>query len=378
MSSNGDDPDNREERGPLADQLADLEVEVDQRDEESETAETGGEADQQASDQELFREAVDSLDEDEIREAKFDDPTESAEGPTESSVGESSTESAEEGTRHDESAVDARLADQISELEVDSRDLPEDESSTDDRRDEAAGPPEVSPREAFERAIEGMSPAEMRRQKYDMPTADRDQSASGGEEGGDEASSEAQRKRRERAKREELKRRREERKFQEAMRDVDEMDRGQKVRAPSAPDPSSYFDETESARTAADFATPTLAKSGQGLHHVSPLNDVQETMVERAEAADERGELRVLNLRGETAEEATDMLREFIKRCVDDGGRYARLVPGRGTQSEGEPVLKPLVLRWLETKAVDVIRGYAPERSLHGDYGSLIVEFRDC
>ncbi|MFB6351329.1 MAG: Smr/MutS family protein [Bradymonadaceae bacterium] len=362
----------------MADQLADLDVEVEEED-ESETPdrergdEEPGSETERTSDDDLFRQAVESLDDDQIREAKFEAP---GDGEADESA---SPEDSPDGAPHEESTVDARMADQLTTIDVEAEELPEEhDTSTDQDREEAPMPDEdVSAREAFEEAIEGMSPAEMRRQKYDMPSAERDESTPGARTEAGEEDAEADGTSDEQAKREELKRRREERKFQDAMRDVEQIEGDQKFRARTAPDPSQYLDETESERTAADFATPTLSKSGQGLHHVSPLNDVQETMVERADAADERGKLRVLNLRGETADDATEMLREFIERCRRDGVQFARIVPGRGKQSDGEPVLKPLVLRWLETRAVDAIRGYAPERSIHGDYGSVIVEFRE-
>lgn len=377
--ANGDGSNNSDEGGPLADQLADLEVDVDEQGGEDEEAQSdaGGESvpeDERRSDEDLFREAVENLDEDQIREAKFDDPDR---GTAEPETPSEEEDSQEVSTAHGESAADARLADQLSDMDVESEDLPEgEEPAGEDEREEAPMPRDVSAREAFEKAIEDMSPAEMRRQKYDLPSGEGDASRTGGTGDSEEGASDGDRKQSEEAKREEIRRRREERKFQEAMRDVDEMDGEQKFRAPSAPDPTRYFDETESSRTAADFATPTLPKSGQGLKHVSPLNDVQEEMVEQAEAADDRGELRILNLRGETTDDAAEMLSDFAERCQREGIRYARIVPGRGEQSDGDPVLKPLVLRWLETKAVDAIRGYAPERTIHGDYGSLIIEFR--
>ena len=362
--------------GTFADQLADLEIDVDEQEEQDGEKEESGRPDEaepeQKSEEELFREAVAGLDDEEIRRAKYDEP-ESEESEPE----ESDEESEPPTTSHTEASDDPRMAEAFGDLEIDADELPEERESDPREADQRPDfPRETSEREEFEQAIEGLSRAEMRRQKYDLPTAKKTPAEESDDSSGD-SSPDPEQKRREEKQREELKRRRQERKFEAAMRDVEPIEKDRhKYRAPQAPDPSTYFDASETQRTAADFVTPTLPKSGDGLNDIAPLGDAQKALLERAEAAEKRGELPELNLRGETSDEAADRLREFAERCRQQEVEFARIIPGRGANSDSDPVLKPLVLEWLETAAVDDIRGYAPERQFAGDYGSLIVEFR--
>jgi len=276
--------------------------------------------DSQTSEEELFRQAVENLDDEEIEQAPVDGP---------------------------ESDGDERLADELKDVEVD-----------DESGGSGGGSSQTSDRELFERAVEGMSSEEIEERKYEG----RDREPEGGRssrsaDGASDESSSPDR-----------------RQFAAAMPDVDPIEKSQKFRAPSAPDPDEYLDE-DSDRTAEDFVTPTLPKSGDGLNDIPSLDDEQKEMLERMEAVEKRGGIPELNLRGDRKREATDRLSDFISQCRRQDCRFARIIPGRGQQSDPEPVLKPTVLEWLETVGADRIRGYAPERLFGGDYGSLIVEF---
>ncbi len=279
--------------------------------------------DSQTSDEELFRQAVENLDDEEIEQAPVDGP---------------------------EQDGDERLADELEDVDVD------DESA----RGTGGGSRQTSDREIFEQAVEGMSSDEIEERKYEGH--DREpQTGRGGRETGGSSDQQTDPDRQQ---------------FEAAMPDVDPIEKSQKFRAPSAPDPDEYLDE-DSDRTAEDFVTPTLPKSGDGLNDIPSLDDDQKQMLERMKAVEERGGIPELNLRGDLKREATDRLGDFISQCRHQDHQFARIIPGRGQQSDPEPVLKPTVLEWLETVGADDIRGYAPERLFGGDYGSLIVEFRD-
>jgi DNA-nicking Smr family endonuclease len=278
----------------------------------------------QTSEEELFRQAIENLDDEEIEQAPVDGP--------------------EEG--------DERLAEELEGVEVD------DESA----RGTGGGSGEVSDREMFERAMEGMSDEDIEQQKFEghdrePETGRGSRDTGGGSSAGQNPSSDRQQ-------------------FEAAMPDVDPIEKSQKFRAPSAPDPDEYLDE-DSDRTAEDFITPTLPKSGDGLNDIPSLDDEQKEMLERMKAAEKRVGIPELNLRGDIAREAENRLGDFFTQCRQQGHDFARIIPGRGQQSDPEPVLKPTVLQWLETIGADKIRGYAPERLFGGDYGSLIVEFLD-
>lgn len=278
--------------------------------------------DSQTSEEELFRQAVENLDDEEIEQAPVDGP--------------------EQG--------DERIAAELEDVEVD------DESAG----GAGGGSGQASDRELFEQAVEGMSSEEIEERKFEghdrEPESGRDNRDTGGGSGPQNSS--------------------DRREFEAAMPDVDPIEKSQKFRAPSAPDPDEYLDE-DSDRTAEDFITPTLPKSGEGLHDIPSLDDDQKEMLERMKAAEKRGGIPELNLRGDIAREAENRLGDFITQCRQQGHDFARIIPGRGQQSDPEPVLKPTVLEWLETVGADRIRGYAPERLFGGDYGSLIVEFLD-
>lgn len=121
--------------------------------------------------------------------------------------------------------------------------------------------------------------------------------------------------------------------------------------------------------------TPSLPRSGDGLHYVPPLTASQRSLMDRHRRFASSNAVPDIHLRGDTRDEALARLREFVLlHWKRQNTRFVRLIHGRGLQSESEPILKPTVLRWLEDSGREYIRGYAPERGTSGDYGSLIVE----
>ena len=374
MTSDDSDSDSKKEGGgTFAEQLGNLDIEVSEESTSDEVAsdEQDVEETEEPDEEELFRQAVEGLSEEEIREAKYGGAPADDERTRQESSEDAERSESEPGTSRGDEVSDDRLAEQLGQLDVEVREEPQREESDAPQPAPDAGP---SPRETFEEAIEGMSATEMRRQKYDLPNRDRS-----GEKPRKREENEAEQKerqRREEEARKEIVRRRENRKFEQAMRDVERSDKESKYRERSTPDPDEYFNGG-SVRTAEDFVTPTLPKSGEGLSDAPPLNDAQEALLARCDRAERKGGIPECNLRGEPVEEALDELREFVRSKRAAGHQFARIVHGRGLNSDGPPVLKPAVLEWLETHAASKIRGYAPERTMGGDYGSIVIEFLD-
>jgi DNA-nicking Smr family endonuclease len=83
--------------------------------------------------------------------------------------------------------------------------------------------------------------------------------------------------------------------------------------------------------------------------------------------------VRELDLHGCTAAQAEQRVRVFIlARARDASGRVVRIITGKGTGSEGKPVLRPLVGRLLE-KDLDA---YVEAVSADVDGGSYLVKLR--
>lgn len=246
--------------------------------------------------------------------------------------------------------------------------------------DSEGGLDESPPMEQFEEAIQGMSPSEMRRKKYDLPDGGGPDDDVEGE--GSSLSSEPGDRREERSEggsiesSSETVSREAEEMFEAAVGEVERLETDSKYRRRSAPEVERHLTDN-SGRDPGAFATPTLPKSGRGLNEIPPLDDRQEAMLARCEEWARAHDLAELNLRGERLADALDRLRTFLRQSLESGDRYVRIVHGRGLRSDGAPVLKPAVLEWIEEHAAAHINGYVPERNITGDYGSIIVEFLD-
>ena len=120
--------------------------------------------------------------------------------------------------------------------------------------------------------------------------------------------------------------------------------------------------------------TPSLPTHGKGLNHIPALEDSQKGLLNRGRLWGRRHDIRELNVRGDSAEDALRLLELFVHQRWKEGDRYVRIIHGRGAGSPGgEPVLKPAVLEWLEGPGFRYVRGYAPELTHDRDYGSLLV-----
>jgi DNA-nicking Smr family endonuclease len=123
--------------------------------------------------------------------------------------------------------------------------------------------------------------------------------------------------------------------------------------------------------------TPPMPKSGDGLHRVEALDPSQSGLLKRFKLWAKREAVEVLNVRGDSVEDALRQVELFFHKHWKAGVRYVRVIHGRGINSEDQlPVLKPAVLTWLEGPGTRYIRGYAPELNTAGDYGSVIVQLK--
>lgn len=352
MSSNDrNDP----THNPLADQLQDLDVEVSDGDEtdddNSGAPDHSGRTEsneESLSDEEMFRRAVENLDGEDI--------------PS------------------DSSGSDDRVGRALEQATGDQRHNTRDGAGRAQSRDDGV----KSDRELFEEAVENLDPAEMYDAKFRGQTGtgdsrpsessqsppadassdkspDRRQQDAGGEEPIDE-----------RQARQKVQQLRDEALFHKAVGDATPLEDRDKYRSPPRRKRSRGSDDGDDADD--KLLTPSLPKSGDGLHYVPPLGDAQKAMLSRFERYDDNHPVPVLHLRGKPRREAIDELGAFMRRHSDDETRFVQIVPGRGLRSEDKPVLKPAVLKWLEGPGRRLIRGYVPERLRGGDYGSLVVE----
>ena len=168
---------------------------------------------------------------------------------------------------------------------------------------------------------------------------------------------------------------REEALFAHAVGPVDTLSRRTKYYEPKPRPHDSYTPPSPYSDTSPDgLIAPALPKSGEGLHRVEKLDPEHRGILNRCRLWSRQHDLPILNVRGDSLEDAVRQLELFIHQSWKDGARFVRVVHGRGVQSEGGiPVLKPTVLQWLEGPGFRYVRGYAPELTSQRDYGSIIV-----
>lgn len=151
---------------------------------------------------------------------------------------------------------------------------------------------------------------------------------------------------------------------------------GDKYRRPGVRDPVEDVARRLSYRSEPpeSLNTPPLPKSGAGLNQVGPLVPAQRELHERYKKRERRHEVFELNVRGDSLEDALRNVELFVHKNWKEDRHFVRIIHGRGLQSDGDPVLKPAILHWLEGPGFRYVRGYIPEVTDSGDYGSLIVE----
>lgn len=129
-----------------------------------------------------------------------------------------------------------------------------------------------------------------------------------------------------------------------------------------------------SSQSPEEMIAPPLPKEGEGLNFIADLDPAHKGILNRCKLWMRHNDLPSLNLRGDSVEDALRQLELFVHQSWKDKARFARVIHGRGLQSEdGIPVLKPSVLHWLEGPGFRYVRGYAPELNAERDYGSLII-----
>jgi ribonuclease BN (tRNA processing enzyme) len=82
-----------------------------------------------------------------------------------------------------------------------------------------------------------------------------------------------------------------------------------------------------------------------------------------------------VNLRGATTDDAERRLRESVATWRRKGVPIGRVITGKGKQSPGDPVIKLMVLNWLDgEEGLRAVRMWVPERTADGDFGAVILE----
>jgi DNA-nicking Smr family endonuclease len=312
--------------------------------------------DQEPDPDELFRQAIEEMDGADLGK-KFDD------GPSEPSEVEESSDARGAAETEEPSG----MARSIEEADVEPSE--EEDVSFEEAYEAWEREENKSGDQKMREALEGLSAAEMQKQKYSRQTSDDGPSNRLGsdelEEKKEQLDDEA---------RQELEFRQQKRQFEQAMHDVERKTESKPYRDPSPPDPSQYLDG--SVEETWEFVTPRLPKSGDGLEWIPPLDETQKQLKTRHEQWAKKDGTPELNIRGETVSEALPKLEQFVRDAWEDQRQFVRVVHGKGKQSEGNPVLKPAVLKWLENDGGKYVRGYIPKRDVKGNYGSLIIEIR--
>lgn len=278
------------------------------------------------------------------------------------------------------------FADQLSEIDVDVSESPGEKQQSDDGDSPAESPAskespasedeQLDDEELFRRAVDDLDARDVYRGKFggDAPSGE---SSSPSDEPSEQSAPD--RGPRKSSEPEESSPAADVEMFQRAVADVDPLEDRDKYHRPE-PNPRRKSrpdaEKTETADDAEpDFVTPLLPKQGEGLNWVPKPEKAQRELLQRYRHWKKTTDgAPSLNLRQKTRRKALQEIGNFVAEQFDDDIRFVRIVTGRGVRSDGEPVIKPTVLHWLEGAGAEYVRGYIPERIHTGDYGSLLVE----
>ncbi|MBN1947520.1 MAG: MBL fold metallo-hydrolase [Bradymonadales bacterium] len=84
-----------------------------------------------------------------------------------------------------------------------------------------------------------------------------------------------------------------------------------------------------------------------------------------------------INLRGSIREDALARLEAVVPTWARTGVRLARIVTGKGKQSEAEPVVKLAVLNWITgPQGRRWVKEWAPVMAADGNFGSVVIELK--
>lgn len=104
------------------------------------------------------------------------------------------------------------------------------------------------------------------------------------------------------------------------------------------------------------------------------LTGAQRDLLRRAR---KQSHVPTLNLRHQRRAESARELAAFVLQQRQDGVRFVRVITGKGKQSEGLPVLKPMVMEWCSTPpGSEQVLAFAPETDRSGNFGMLVLELR--
>jgi hypothetical protein len=171
--------------------------------------------------------------------------------------------------------------------------------------------------------------------------------------------------------------------FERMVGGVNQIDGADKYYVPPPPDPEALAEQAAalvrpySTEQPEGLLTSVMPKSGDGLSCVKELDVAQVGLLKRFKLWSRGETIEPLNVRGDTVSDALRQLELFFHQQWRRDVRYVRVIHGRGLQSEDQqPVVKPAVLTWLEGPGLRYVRGYAPELTPSGDYGSVVVQLR--
>jgi DNA-nicking Smr family endonuclease len=82
-----------------------------------------------------------------------------------------------------------------------------------------------------------------------------------------------------------------------------------------------------------------------------------------------------LDLHGYNQQQATKELSQFVEQALFEGFQFLIVVHGRGSRSEQQSVLKPLVHHWLARQSM--VLSWCPAQPRHGGSGASYIFLRN-
>jgi DNA-nicking Smr family endonuclease len=107
-------------------------------------------------------------------------------------------------------------------------------------------------------------------------------------------------------------------------------------------------------------------------HHID--DSEQESVRRRFERICKGRSVPELDLHDVTSKDVLEILEGFVLDAQIKGAKFVRIIHGKGKNSTGAPVLKPLVLQWMNTSRLCC--GNAPVIEADDDFGVTILELR--
>ncbi len=276
--------------------------------------------------------------------------------------------SGQRGTESKSTSFGGSLKDQLKGIKVGKelphRDAQEPEPEPIEYGKEAQAAPQekLTDEQLFAQAVDGIDRADLYKGKYGMPGDDWEPDFYKQPEV--EVPEDAPSPEDARAKLEEL---RDQRMLELAMGGID-----QRIENPKyyVPEPKVTVEKQPS-----NLRTPRLDKDPESLDSVK-LSGEQKELLKRFKKYEREHRVPEVNVRGESKAEALERVQAVLQTCVSRGDGFLRIIHGKGKQSEGDAVLKPAILEWLEGDASQYIIGYAPIVERDGRFGSVIVELK--